>query len=49
MSILRHRLFWPAAALVTLLVVNSIANPTFARITVRDGQLYGALIDILRH
>lgn len=48
MKILKHRLFWPATALVTLVVVNTIANPTFARITVRDGQLYGALIDILR-
>lgn len=48
MRILRHRLFWPAAALVTLIIVNIIANPGFARITVRDGQLYGALIDILR-
>src|SRR5690606_25942148 len=48
MRFLKHRLVWPAAALVTLLAVNIIANPNFARITVRDGQLYGALIDILR-
>ncbi|WP_084039496.1 ABC transporter permease [Demequina sp. NBRC 110053] len=48
MTLLKHRLFWPAAALVTLLAVNMIANPSFARISLRDGQLYGALIDILR-
>lgn len=47
-SLVKHRLFWPSAALVTLLVVNVVANPNFAKITVRDGQLYGALIDILR-
>src|SRR5690606_3430963 len=44
----RHRLFWPVAALLTLVVVNSVARPSFLRITVRDAQLYGALIDILR-
>ncbi|MDN4479830.1 ABC transporter permease [Demequina muriae] len=48
MRILRHRLFWPAAALVTLLIVNTIANPNFARVTIRDGQLYGNPITILR-
>src|SRR5690606_16134161 len=45
----RHRLFWPVAALLTLVVVNSVARPSFLRITVRDAQLYGALIDILRN
>lgn len=48
MKLVRHRLFWPVAALVSLLVINTIANPAFARITIRDGQMYGALIDILR-
>lgn len=47
-SLVRHRLFWPVAALLTLVVVNSVARPSFLRITVRDAQLYGALIDILR-
>ncbi|HYF74620.1 MAG TPA: ABC transporter permease, partial [Nocardioides sp.] len=45
----RHRLFWPSAALVALVVVNTVARPQFIKITVRDGQLYGALIDILRN
>lgn len=48
MRVLKHRLFWPAAALVTLIVINIIANPNFARVTMRDGQLYGNAIDILR-
>jgi simple sugar transport system permease protein len=46
--IFKHRLFWPAAALITLIVVNTVANPNFARMAARDGQLYGNLIDILR-
>lgn len=48
MTIVRHRLFWPAMALIALLAINIIVNPGFARITVRDGHMYGALIDILR-
>ncbi|WP_291378374.1 ABC transporter permease [Demequina sp.] len=47
-AIIKHRLFWPASALVVLITVNMLANASFARITVRDGHLYGALIDILR-
>lgn len=48
MRFVRHRLFWPAVSLVTLIVVNVAVRPQFIKITVRDGQLYGALIDILR-
>ncbi len=48
MKLARHRLFWPLVALVTLLLINVIANPGFARITVKEGHMYGALIDILR-
>jgi ribose/xylose/arabinose/galactoside ABC-type transport system permease subunit len=47
--IVKHRLFWPVAALITLIVVNSVARPRFLTITLRDGQLYGALIDVLRN
>ena len=45
---MKHRLFWPVAALVMLILINTIARSQFASITVRDGRLYGALIDILR-
>lgn len=48
MRVVRHRLFWPSMALLALLAINIIVNPGFARVTVRDGQMYGALIDILR-
>ena len=45
---MKHRLFWPVATLVMLILINTIARSQFASITVRDGRLYGALIDILR-
>jgi galactofuranose transport system permease protein len=47
--IVKHRVFWPAMALVALIAVNAIARPAFLRITVQDGQLYGSLIEILRN
>jgi galactofuranose transport system permease protein len=49
MGVVKHRLFWPIVALLTLVVINTIARPQFIKVTVRDGQLYGALIDILRN
>ena len=45
----RHRLFWPAAALIALLLGNLVASPRFFAIEIRDGHLYGNLIDILRN
>lgn len=48
-KVVQHRLFWPVASLVALIVVNTVARPRFLKITVRDGELYGALIDILRN
>src|SRR6476659_6930815 len=49
MGVVKHRLFWPIAALLTLVVINTLARPQFIKVTVRDGQLYGALIDIARN
>lgn len=49
MSLLAHRLFWPIAMLVALLLVNLIAFPGFFALQVRDGHLFGSLIDILRN
>jgi len=48
-KLVTHRLFWPVMALLALIVVNTIARPQFISVTVRDGELYGALIDILRN
>src|ERR1041384_5628251 len=39
--------FWSITVLVLLLVYNLIADPKFFAVTVRDGHLYGSLIDIL--
>jgi ribose/xylose/arabinose/galactoside ABC-type transport system permease subunit len=48
-KIFKHRLALPIAALVALILVNTISRPSFVAITVRDGQLYGSIIDILRN
>ncbi len=47
--IVKHRLFWPVVALLALIVVNTVARPSFISVTVQNGQLYGPLIDILRN
>lgn len=47
-TVLRNRLFWPVAILVLLIVGNLFFTPTFLSIEVREGHLYGSVIDILR-
>ena len=46
-SFMHHRLAWPIVTLVLLLLLNVAFNPGFLRIEVRDGHLYGSLVDIL--
>lgn len=48
-KIVKHRLFWPLVALVALIAINTATRSTFLSVTIRDGQLYGSLIDILRN
>lgn len=43
------RLFWPVVMLLILFLINVIAFPGFFAISVRDGNLYGSLVDILRN
>jgi len=43
----KHHLFWPLVILLALLLFNFIYAPDFFSIVVRDGKLYGSLIDIL--
>ncbi|MFI6327617.1 ABC transporter permease [Micromonospora chersina] len=43
-----HRLFWPVAVLVVMLAANTVYRPGFLSVQMRDGHLYGSLIDILR-
>src|SRR5206468_9701703 len=41
-------LLWPLVALAALLLFNLLFTEGFARITVRDGHVYGSLVDILK-
>jgi galactofuranose transport system permease protein len=43
------RLFFPFAALIFILLIDLIFSPGFFEIQLRDGNLYGSLIDILRN
>jgi galactofuranose transport system permease protein len=40
---------WPLLCLIVILALNCLLTPHFASIQVRDGRLYGSLIDILRN
>jgi ribose/xylose/arabinose/galactoside ABC-type transport system permease subunit len=42
-------LLWPVAGLALLLAFNFLFTPGFFHVEVRDGRLYGVLIDILNH
>jgi simple sugar transport system permease protein len=43
----RKGVFWPLAMLGLLLLFNLVTNPQFFAVSVRDGHLYGTVIDIL--
>jgi len=44
----RHRLFWPSLVLVALLVLNAAFTDGFLTIELKQGHLYGNLVDIAR-
>ncbi|MDD9265446.1 ABC transporter permease [Paenibacillus sp. GCM10023248] len=44
---MKHHLFWPICLLAILLLFNLVYSPSFFAITMKDGHLYGSLIDIL--
>lgn len=44
---MKHHLFWPLTVLASLLLFNLFYDPSFFSIKVRDGHLYGTVIDIL--
>lgn len=46
-KLVRHHLFWPLCVLCALLMFNLLYSPSFFSLVVRDGNLYGSLIDIL--
>lgn len=41
------RLVWPALALLLLLAFNLVLSPEFFHIDIKEGHLYGSLIDVL--
>ncbi|BCL17992.1 ABC transporter permease [Micromonospora sagamiensis] len=43
-----HRLFWPIVVLLVLLAANAVHRPSFLAVEVKNGHLYGSLIDIVR-
>ncbi len=47
MSRYKSPLLWPVLALLVLLVFNLVATPGFFHLEMRDGRLFGSLIDIL--
>ncbi|WP_214109550.1 ABC transporter permease [Acrocarpospora catenulata] len=46
--LLRHRLFWPFVILAGLLLLNLVFTDHFFTIEIKEGHLYGSLIDIAR-
>jgi simple sugar transport system permease protein len=42
-----HQLFWPVLTLAVLLVISTIVQPGFLRVTWMNGHLQGNLIDVL--
>ncbi len=44
-----RRLLPPGLALGALLLVNAVASPHFFAVEIRDGRLFGTIIDVLNH
>ena len=43
----RRPVFWPLLALALLLLFNRLTTPGFFALEIRDGRLYGSLVDII--
>jgi galactofuranose transport system permease protein len=48
-SLRRNKLFWPLAALAFLMLFNLFFTPNFFRMEIKEGHLYGNVIDILKN
>lgn len=46
-AILKDSRAWPCLALLLVLLVNGLITPEFFQLEIRDGRLYGSLIDVL--
>ena len=42
-----RRYLWPIAGLLLLLAINLVISPDFFSLEIKDGRLYGSLIDVL--
>jgi simple sugar transport system permease protein len=43
------RLFWPVVMLLVLFIINLVAFPGFFNVEVKNGHLFGSLVDIARN
>ncbi len=48
-SISRNNLFWPVISLTVLFLFNLLFTPHFFNVEIKEGHLYGNLIDILKN
>lgn len=48
-AVLGHRAVLPALVLLALLAINALLTPGFATLEVRDGRLFGAIVDVARN
>ena len=46
---MRSSLIWSVLALLVLLLINLVARPGFFALEIKDGHLYGNLVDIVRN
>lgn len=46
-TIYKHQVFWPLVALGLVMLFNLFFTPGFFNISIKDGHLFGSLIDIL--
>lgn len=42
-----HHLFWPVTALLLIMLFNLIFMPSFFKLEIKDGHLFGSLVDVL--
>jgi len=48
-SLTRKKIFWPIVALAALMAFNLFFTPNFFRVEVKQGHLYGNVIDIIKN
>jgi ribose/xylose/arabinose/galactoside ABC-type transport system permease subunit len=48
-KIISHKIIWPVLALIGIMLFNLIFTPGFLTIEIKNGRLYGSIIDILKH